>query len=274
MTWTAVVLVRPELPEGPMVSRLPSFLHPVAGKPLIWHTVRALMAVSPAPDHIYLSGPVELPPEILEGTGADLQPLPVGSDGGPGELTTGGPVILLPASASLPVDAVSLLLEADAGDWVGADDFAAAIRVGKGELERALNMDSPFSPGEGIPEPARQLPCSEAFAVRDREGLAALHRRIRDEIVRALMRGGATFILPESVSVDVDVRIGRDTVVYPGAVIEGQTTIGEETVIGPGCRIIDSWVGSGVELKGWNYIAHTSVRNRAILEPYVRRGFD
>jgi len=31
-------------------------------------------------------------------------------------------------------------------------------------------------------------------------------------------------------------------------VLEGQTTIGEETVIGPGCRIIDSWVGSGVEL--------------------------
>ena len=58
------------------------------------------------------------------------------------------------------------------------------------------------------------------------------------------------------------------------SVLEGQTTVGEETVIGPGCRVIDSWVGSGVELKGWNYISHTSVRNRAILEPYTRRGFD
>ncbi len=91
---------------------------------------------------------------------------------------------------------------------------------------------------------------------------------------RALMEGGASFLLPDSVWVDVDVRIGRDSVVYPGVVLEGQTTIGVETVIGPGCRIIDSWVGSGVELKGWNYVAHTSVRNRAILEPYVRRGFD
>jgi bifunctional UDP-N-acetylglucosamine pyrophosphorylase / glucosamine-1-phosphate N-acetyltransferase len=75
------------------------------------------------------------------------------------------------------------------------------------------------------------------------------------------------------VMVDVDVRIGRDTIVYPSVVLEGQTTIGDETVIGPGCRVIDSWIGSGVELKGWNYVAHTSVRNRAILEPYVRRGF-
>jgi bifunctional UDP-N-acetylglucosamine pyrophosphorylase / glucosamine-1-phosphate N-acetyltransferase len=87
------------------------------------------------------------------------------------------------------------------------------------------------------------------------------------------MEGGTTFLLPESVMVDVDVRIGRDTIVYPSVVLEGQTTIGDETVIGPGCRVIDSWIGSGVELKGWNYVAHTSVRNRAILEPYVRRGF-
>ena len=81
-------------------------------------------------------------------------------------------------------------------------------------------------------------------------------------------------MLPGSVLVDVDVRIGVDTVIYPGAVLEGDTTIGAETVVGPGCRIIDSWIGSGVELKGWNYVSHTSVRNRAILEPYVRRGFD
>jgi bifunctional UDP-N-acetylglucosamine pyrophosphorylase/glucosamine-1-phosphate N-acetyltransferase len=88
------------------------------------------------------------------------------------------------------------------------------------------------------------------------------------------MSAGVTFLLPASVLVDVDVRIGTDTTIYPGVVLEGDTTIGDETVIGPGCRIIDSWIGSGVELKGWNYVAHTSVRNRAILEPYVRRGFD
>jgi hypothetical protein len=29
-----------------------------------------------------------------------------------------------------------------------------------------------------------------------------------------------------------------------------------------------------VELKGFNYVSHTSIRNRAILEPHVKRGFD
>src|SRR5690606_36229639 len=112
------------------------------------------------------------------------------------------------------------------------------------------------------------------FPVRNRHDLARLQGRVRDQLVRALMDAGVTFLLPESVLVDVDVRVGRDTVIYPGVILEGSTTVGEESVIGPGCRIIDSWVGSGVELRGWNYIAHASVRNRAILEPYVRRGFD
>src|SRR5690606_10061180 len=112
------------------------------------------------------------------------------------------------------------------------------------------------------------------IVVRDRAGLSRVSQRVRDRLVRTLMDAGVTFLLPDTVMVDVDVRIGRDSIIYPGVVLEGGTTIGEETVIGPGCRVIDSWVGSGVELRGWNYISHTSVRNRAILEPYVRRGFD
>jgi bifunctional UDP-N-acetylglucosamine pyrophosphorylase/glucosamine-1-phosphate N-acetyltransferase len=74
--------------------------------------------------------------------------------------------------------------------------------------------------------------------------------------------------------VDVDVRIGPDTVIYPGAVLEGQTEIGPECVVGPHSRVIDATIGRGVELKGWNYITRTSIRNHAVLEPYVRRGFD
>ncbi|MDP9349840.1 MAG: bifunctional UDP-N-acetylglucosamine diphosphorylase/glucosamine-1-phosphate N-acetyltransferase GlmU, partial [Gemmatimonadota bacterium] len=109
---------------------------------------------------------------------------------------------------------------------------------------------------------------------RNRRSHARAATLMRDRLVERHMEAGVSFLLPESVWVDFDVRIGRDTMIYPGVVLEGQTTVGEETVIGPGCRIIDSWIGSGVELKGWNYLSHTSIRNRAILEPYVRRGFD
>jgi bifunctional N-acetylglucosamine-1-phosphate-uridyltransferase/glucosamine-1-phosphate-acetyltransferase GlmU-like protein len=45
-------------------------------------------------------------------------------------------------------------------------------------------------------------------------------------------------------------------------------------VIGPHSRIVESTIGKGAELRGWNYVARTSVRNQAVLEPYVRRGID
>src|SRR5690606_32544558 len=74
--WAAVVVTRPEREDGPMMSRLPSFLHPVAGRPLIWHTVRSLAAVSPPPSRVFITGPVELSPSLFEAIGAEVQMLP------------------------------------------------------------------------------------------------------------------------------------------------------------------------------------------------------
>jgi len=142
-------------------------------------------------------------------------------------------------------------------------------------LSQLLRLPDPFAVPNGVLAAADRLSDSrDTSIVQNRAQLAATSDRIRRQIVRGHMAAGVTFLLPETVLVDVDVRIGRDSILYPGVVLEGSTTVGDETVIGPGCRIIDSWVGSGVELRGWNYISHTSIRNRAILEPYVRRGFD
>jgi hypothetical protein len=236
------------------------------------------MAAPVPPARVFVSGPMELPPEVFDGVGIEVRPLAARIDdpvSAGDEPPIDGPVIVLHASASITPAALRRLIDARDGDWLGASDlFATAIRAAPVQWGRIVAQDEPFSIGGGLLDPLRRLSEPGAFVVRNREELAVAQRRIRDEIVSALMRAGATFVLPDTVSVDVEVRMGRDTIIYPGVVIEGQTTIGDETVIGPGCRIIDSWVGSGVELKGWNYIAHTSVRNRAILEPYVRRGFD
>jgi bifunctional UDP-N-acetylglucosamine pyrophosphorylase / glucosamine-1-phosphate N-acetyltransferase len=97
---------------------------------------------------------------------------------------------------------------------------------------------------------------------------------MRDRLVREHEANGVSFVRPATTWSDADVRIGPDTVIYPGTVIEGATDIGAECVIGPYSRIVESRIGRGAELKGWNYVARTTIRNRAVLEPYVRRGFD
>jgi hypothetical protein len=277
-SWSAVVVARPEPENGPMASRLPSYLHPVAGRPLIWHTVVRLATLERPPTSIVVLLPSDSPPELFADLSFAVRTAvadePEQAAEGLGDVEDR--IVVASASACLEGLSMSRLLRAEPGAWLGPSDAgAAAALLDRAGAAQMVPLDEPFTIANRVLAVARRLEDEgDSFLVRNRADLARVQRRIRDHLVRSLMESGTTFVLPDSVLVDVDVRIGRDTVVYPGVVLEGQTTIGDETVVGPGCRIIDSWIGSGVELKGWNYIANTSVRNRAILEPYVRRGFD
>lgn len=288
--WTAVVAVFAPDERDAMMSRLPTLLHPVCGRPLVWHAVSALFNVDPAPERVLVIGGTGLPDDLFQqAPGAVVTVDDVAAAGAELDSTGDhGALLVFDAAMVASPGAIASLLSGPDGGWLPANDGSvAAVRVDRADLDAVLGIHglarpagehaSPVGHASADAHPDTGDPpthAAPALVVRDRRGLAAATREIRDQIVGRLMEAGVTFVLPESVAVDVDVRIGRDTIVYPGAILEGETTIGEETVIGPGCRIISSWIGSGVEMKGWNYIAHTSIRNRAILEPYVRRGFD
>lgn len=47
------------------------------------------------------------------------------------------------------------------------------------------------------------------------------------------MYSGVTIIDPERTYIEDGVKIGRDSVVLPGTVLEGDTVIGADCVIGP-----------------------------------------
>lgn len=274
--WTGVVLALAEPGSGHLRSRLSAYLHPLAGRPLVWHAVQAVASLGAA--RVLVAGGPELGPELFADVHGEIRLL----DGGPDDLrwalaaaAEGGRVLAVDAAAPTAGEALRRLLDVDGdallegGDgevlaaWLGAEG-ASALADTRGDL---LALDP------ALPD-SLHMRDDDGFVVHSRDALARASACIRDRVVRRLMEAGVTFLLPQTTLVDVDVLIGRDTVVYPGAVLEGQTVVGEETVIGPACRIISSRVGSGVELKGFNYLSHTNIRNHAVLEPYVRRGFD
>lgn len=276
-SWTGVVLALAEPGSDLMGSRLSTYLHPLAGRPLAWHTAQAVASLGPS--RVVVAGGPELGPEVFAGLpGGEVRVLDARGDlqwALEAAVEGGAHMLAVDAAAPTAGDALRPLLDSggDAllagGDgvvlaaWLGAEGARALAEHG-GDLS-ALRTALPH---------ADELRDPGGFAVRSRGEMARASACIRDRVVRRLMDGGVTFLLPETTLVDVDVLVGRDTVVYPGVVLEGQTTVGEETVIGPHCRIISTRVGSGVELKGYNYLSHTSIRNHAVLEPYVRRGFD
>ncbi|MBA3583264.1 MAG: NTP transferase domain-containing protein [Gemmatimonadetes bacterium] len=112
----------------------------------------------------------------------------------------------------------------------------------------------------------------EVMGINDRAQLATAEGVLRDRIRVRLMREGVTFLAPQTTFIDADVAIGRDTVVYPGVLVEGASSIGGESVIGPFSRIVDAHIGRGVELKGWNCIVRTTVPQGSIVGPYVQQG--
>ena len=57
------------------------------------------------------------------------------------------------------------------------------------------------------------------------------------------MRNGVTIINPENTYISADAEIGRDTILQPGTMIEGDTVIGEECTIGPNSQIVNSVIG-------------------------------
>ena len=86
----------------------------------------------------------------------------------------------------------------------------------------------------------------ECLGVNTRAELAAagavLYRRKAD----ALMADGVTIVDPAQTYIDVDVQIGRDSLIEPGCVIQGDSVLGEGVHVKPHCTIESSQLGDDV----------------------------
>ncbi|MFQ5509403.1 MAG: bifunctional UDP-N-acetylglucosamine diphosphorylase/glucosamine-1-phosphate N-acetyltransferase GlmU [Leptospirillia bacterium] len=90
---------------------------------------------------------------------------------------------------------------------------------------------------------------SEVLGVNSRSDLARVSAVMRRRIAEDLMAAGVTLISPEQTYVDAGVSVGADTVLYPGVTLEGNTVIGRDCTVRSGCRIADSRLGDGIEVK-------------------------
>jgi len=276
--WAGMALALRGPADDALGSRLPTYLHPVAGRSLSWHVLRAMFDTEEPADSVTLLSDQDVGTEIV----GELPARVVRADPEPaeawreviGELGAGVDSVLV-------VDAAAAVLGPALRD-LAAGPVGRRIRAASGETlaawidaARARAVDTPDLEilGQGLKDVSGNMGGID-FRVRDRVSLVRAAALIRARLVERLTERGATFLAPATVVVDVDVTIGPDTVIYPAVVLEGDTSIGSESVIGPGCRLVDAQVGSGVELKGWNYIVRARIRNRAVLEPYVRRGFE
>jgi bifunctional UDP-N-acetylglucosamine pyrophosphorylase/glucosamine-1-phosphate N-acetyltransferase len=84
--------------------------------------------------------------------------------------------------------------------------------------------------------------------VNDRVQLADMAAELNRRIVQAHQRAGVTVVDPRGTWIDVEVEIGRDTVVAPGTQLLGTTRIGAHCRIGPDTTLTDVHVGDGASV--------------------------
>jgi bifunctional UDP-N-acetylglucosamine pyrophosphorylase / glucosamine-1-phosphate N-acetyltransferase len=77
------------------------------------------------------------------------------------------------------------------------------------------------------------------LGVNDRTHLAQVRAIAQARIIAAHQRAGVTVVDPASTLIEVDVRLGRDTVVEPATFLRGQTSAGSGCTLGPLTTIID-----------------------------------
>lgn len=96
---------------------------------------------------------------------------------------------------------------------------------------------------------AAEAPAAETQGVNDRWQLALAERELRSRTNRHWLLNGVTMIDPRQTFIDIGVRIGRDVTLFPGTMLQGDTSVGDGCEIGPNSRLIDCTVGDGTRLE-------------------------
>ena len=107
----------------------------------------------------------------------------------------------------------------------------------------------------------------ESMGVNDRLALSKATKVMRRRINEEHMRNGVTLIDPESTYIDIDVKIGNDTVIEPGVQLKGKTVIGTDCKIGAHSEIIDSQIGNNVTVTS-SYIEDAVMHDNTDIGPY------
>ena len=114
----------------------------------------------------------------------------------------------------------------------------------------------------------------EVLGINNRLELAEADRILRTRKLCELMIEGVTIEKPETVTVDMDVRIGIDTVVSPFAQILGRTVIGEGCRIGAGSIVSDSQLDDEVQVAPFTLIASSHLERGVQVGPFARLRID
>ena len=110
---------------------------------------------------------------------------------------------------------------------------------------------------------------NEVRGVNSQTELAEVKRIVRQTKNEELMAKGVTIEDPATTYIDMDVTVGADTVIHPGVVLEGRTTVGARCELHSGVRIVDSHLGDDVLVNNHCIIREATLEEGAQIGPFA-----
>lgn len=107
----------------------------------------------------------------------------------------------------------------------------------------------------------------EFIGINNKIELAKASKIIWEERCRNHMMQGVEILDMTNCYIDKDVKIGKDTIIYPNVTIKGSSAIGKNCIIYPGCRIENSTVSDKCEIKDNTLIEDSFVGENCSVGP-------
>jgi bifunctional UDP-N-acetylglucosamine pyrophosphorylase/glucosamine-1-phosphate N-acetyltransferase len=111
---------------------------------------------------------------------------------------------------------------------------------------------------------------SELLGINTRVELAAADKILRARKTRELMLGGVTIENPDSVTIDVQVRVEADSLIEANVQLRGRTHIGTGCRIGTGSVLRSCEIGDDVTILPYVVAEASTVRAKASVGPFSR----
>jgi len=109
----------------------------------------------------------------------------------------------------------------------------------------------------------------EVLGVNTRAELAEAGALLYARKATELQDAGVTLLDPARTWIDPRAKIGRDTVLYPDVLLEGECVIGEDCVVRSGSRLVNMVLGRGVEVKDHCVLQDSRIGDDAQLGPFA-----
>ena len=109
----------------------------------------------------------------------------------------------------------------------------------------------------------------EVRGVNSQTELAEVGQIVRRRKNEELMAAGVTIEDPATTYVDVDVTVGPDSVIHPGVILEGRTSIGARCELHAGVRIVDSTLEDDVLVNNHCVIQGARIARGARVGPFA-----